>query len=85
MNTYPSATAEFMPLDVKVGDVPATAYEVAVVPWDVPSTAVTSWANRTEQGGLLGVIISGLAAGYYRVWARVNGAVVDCGFVCVVP
>jgi len=82
--TYPQETKEFQPIRVKVDGVEViTGVEVAVIP---PSTRpiLTDWVPATTlTTGHLAVLVDGLAAGVWNVWARVTTddelVVVYCG------
>lgn len=79
--TYPRESVEFQPVTVTVDGVAVTTgVTFAVVPYgDRPVTFVAP----TTLGGKIGVMVSGLGVGVYRVWAQVTSApetpVIDCG------
>lgn len=73
MQAY-AETLEFVPLTVTVsGSAVTTGIEFAVLPEGArPQEA--DWSNADLLEGASGVLISGLAAGYYWVWVRVTAS-----------
>ena len=69
MNVYPRETVEFLPLTVTDGDDPVTTFQVAVTAY---GARPTTWSANTELDGEHGVMVSGLAPGYYSLWAKVT-------------
>lgn len=83
--TYPRETVEFQPVTVAVDGVVVTSgVAFAVVPYgDRPATFVAP----TALNGKIGVMVSGMTPGTYRVWAQVTSVpetpVIDCGVFTV--
>lgn len=76
MNTYPAATAEFLPITVTETvdgtTTPTTDYQVAIVAWHTTSADVTEWDTPTTLGDETGVIVTGLEPGRYAIWTKVT-------------
>lgn len=83
--SYPRETTEFQPVNVQVDGVEVTTnLDLTIVPnGQRPSV----WAAPYALDGKTGVMITGLAPGLYRIWARVTDnpevVVIDCGMVVV--
>lgn len=81
-NAYPRETVEFQPVSVtRDGAEVTTGLSFAVVKdGDRPVT----FSPATVVGGKAGVLVSGLAAGTYRIYARLEAGievpVIDCGY-----
>lgn len=83
MNTYPRETTEFQPVTVRVDSVTVTTgIQFAIT---ARSTRPTTWTDAVLLGGKTGVMITGLAVGLYRIWAKVTSSpetpVLDCGLL----
>lgn len=81
MNVYPRETVEFLPVTVTVDGAPLTTGVEFTVTTDIARPA--NWAAPTVLEGAIGVMITGLAVGTYRVWAKVTDSpeipVIECG------
>lgn len=83
MNIYPRETVEFAPITVKVdGIVTTTGIQFTIT---AKSARPTIWTDAVLLGGKTGVMITGLAVGLYRIWAKVTSSpetpVLDCGLL----
>ena len=81
MNVYPRESVEFQPVDVKVDGQPVTTgVQLAVTGSQERPTA---WTDPVLVDGRIGVMVQGLAVGYWYVWARITASpetpVVLCG------
>lgn len=84
-NAYPRESVEFQPVKVtRDGLVVTTGLEFAVVP---DGERPVSFTPAATVAGNTGVMVSGLARGTYRIFARVTTAqeipVIDCGYFYV--
>jgi hypothetical protein len=86
-NVYPRETVEFVAVLITIDGVTVTSptgVELAVV---LDGSRPTAWTAAIALSGKIGIIISGLAAGQYRVWARVTSSpetpVIECGYITV--
>ena len=80
-NEYPRETIEFQPVVITVDGVTVTTgIQFAIVP---AGTRPTTWTAPTTLGADSGVMVSGLTAGVYVVWAKITSSpetpVVECG------
>jgi hypothetical protein len=84
-NAYPRESVEFQPITITVdGAVVITGVTFAIVnDGGRPST----WTAPTTLGGNIGVMLTGLTPGLYRIYAKVSSSpetpVIDCGFVSI--
>lgn len=83
--TYPRETVEFQPIPITLdGAAYAGAFEVCIKPY---GERPAGWAAAATVDGAKGIMISGLTAGLYVVWAKVTDApetpVIDCGMVVI--
>jgi hypothetical protein len=81
VNTYPRETVEFQAVSVAVdGAAVTTGVQLAVVP---SGQRPDTWADPTSLDGKIGVMVDGLAVGYWHVWAKVTSTpeqpVIFCG------
>lgn len=85
MNIYPRESVEFQPVLVTLDGEPITTnVEFSITNMtNRPST----WSAATLLQDQIGVMISGLAVGTYKVWARITDSpeipVIDCGSFAV--
>jgi hypothetical protein len=84
-NAYPRESVEFQPVKItRDGLVVTTGLEFAIVP---DGERPVTFAPAATVAGNTGVIVSGLASGTYRIFARVTTAqevpVIDCGYFYV--
>jgi hypothetical protein len=84
-NVYPRETVEFIPVTVTVDGTPVTTgVQFAVV---ADGVRPTTFSAPVTLSGKIGVLISGLAAGNYRIWAQVTAApetpVIECGYITI--
>ncbi len=81
-NAYPRETVEFQPVTVIRDGVPVTeGLTFAIVP---DETRPTTFIAPAQIGEKLGVMITGLAPGTYRIYAQLTATpeipVIDCGY-----
>ena len=80
-SSYPRETVEFAPITVKVDGVEVlTGVTVSVVAAGVRPTV---WVAPTTLDGKIGVMVTGMTAGLYDIWAKVVSSpetpVIYCG------
>ncbi len=84
-NTYPRETTEFCSVTVTVNGTPVTTGVTFAITAGVDRPV--TWVTPTTLGGNIGVMLTGLAAGYYHVWAKISSTpeqpVIDCGTIHV--
>jgi len=86
MNTsYPRESVEFAPVTITVDGTPVTTgVTFAVVAND---TRPSTWVAPTTLDGKIGVMLTGLTPGLYKVWGKVVSSpetpVIDCGYVSI--
>ncbi|MGZ4659829.1 MAG: hypothetical protein ACXVYB_00960 [Arthrobacter sp.] len=84
-NAYPRESVEFMPVQVTLdGAAVTTDVSFAIVP---DGHRPVTFTPATILLGVPGVMLGGLAAGTYRVYARIASGpetpVIDCGYFYV--
>lgn len=82
VNIYPRETVEFQPVAVTVDGAPVlTGVTFAVV---VDGTRPVTFTAATALAGKIGVMVTGMATGHWRVFAKVASSpetpVIDCGY-----
>ena len=82
LNALPRETVEFLPVPITVGGVAVlTGVTFAVV---AEGTRPATWVAPTTLDDEIGVMVSGFAPGYWRVFAKVASSpetpVIDCGY-----
>ncbi len=82
-SSYPRETVEFQPVTVTVDSVAVTTgVQFALV---TDGARPSAWVDPTPLSGKIGVMLTGLTPGNYRIWAKVTSApetpVIDCGYV----
>ena len=85
VNAYPRESVEFQPVTVTRDGVSVTSgLSFAVV---IDGARPTTFTAAATLEGRVGVMLSGLAAGTYRVFARLDASpetpVIDCGYFYV--
>jgi hypothetical protein len=83
--TVPHETVEYIPVPVTLnGVVTTTGVEFAVV---ADGIRPTTWTAAVVLSSATYVLLTGLTAGQWRVWARVTAApeiaVIECGYITV--
>lgn len=81
-NAYPRETVEFQPVSVtRDGAAVSTGLAFAVVP---DGARPATFTPAVVVDGKTGVMVSGLAAGTYRIFAQITAGaetpVIDCGY-----
>lgn len=81
----PRETVEYIPVEVTVnGVVTTTGVDFAVV---ADGARPSAWSAAVVLNSATYVLITGLSAGQYRIWARVSAApetpVIECGYITV--
>ena len=85
VNAYPRESVEFQPVSVtRDGIAVTTGLSFAIV---TDGQRPTTFTAATSLDGAIGVMVSGLAAGTYRIFARLDASpeipVIDCGYFYV--
>lgn len=84
-NTYPRETVEFQPVTVTVDAVAVTTGVTFALVAD--GTRPVTFNTATALGGKIGVMLTGLAPGSWRIYAKVTSApetpVIDCGVIFI--
>ncbi len=83
--SYPRESVEFQPVPITLDGAPyAGDFEVAITPY---GTRPATWAAAIPVDGAKGIMITGLSAGLYTVWAKVTDTpetpVIECGLVLI--
>lgn len=86
IDQFPSQTSEFLPVPVSAdGVIVTTGIAYSVVP---NGNQPGAWTAATVMNSKTGVMVSGFAAGTYRIYAQATTtnetAVIDCGTFLVV-
>lgn len=85
-NSYPRESVEFQPVSVTLDGVALTSgLAFAIVP---DGSRPETFSPATVMDGKAGVMVAGLAAGTYRIFAQVTAdpdevPVIDCGYFYV--
>jgi len=84
-NSYPRETVEFAFPTVTVDDVVVTTGVTFAL--FANGTRPTTWDAPTIEDGRIGVMLTGLTPGLYRIFAKVASSpetpVIDCGYVSI--
>ena len=83
INVFPHETTEYVTFDVTLdGALVTSGIQVSVVP---EGTRPTVWTTPAIVNGKTAVLITGLTAGTWHIWARASSnpefAILDCGYI----
>lgn len=83
--SYPRESVEFQGITVTVnGAVVTTGVMFCIIP---DGARPVTWIAPVTLGGAIGVMVTGLVHGTYRIWAQVTSSpevpVIDCGIINV--
>jgi hypothetical protein len=84
-NAVPRESVEFQPITITVdGAAVTTGVTFAIA---ATGTRPTTWVDPVTLGGNIGIMLTGLTPGLYRVWATVASSpetvVIDCGYLSI--